>query len=569
MDRITPLFKSLIDTIKGENKELKKLLIKLYKTNLKTEISKREQTSSVKVENLPETQKVEGKVDIDFPETQKVEVTNQVTIPEYPKIPDVQKVQVTNPVKIPEQQKIDLSKVEQKLDDARDLLEDAVRGINKQKFNIPKPLPVKVINQQTVAPVSGGYNKNIETILKSIDKQQTLATSVVANPLRFDSFGRARVSEPFTIFDSKQLHDSAPLFWDDQEVSGAGTSTTHNTNKASTSISVSATTAGKRVRQTFQRFNYQPGKSQLIKMTGNLSAGGSGITASVGYFDDNNGVFFSAIDGVINVVRRTYTSGSPVDEAVPQSNWNVDKMDGTGVSKINIDPTKVQIMWIDFEWLGVGSVRMGFVVNGIFYHCHTFNHANIIDSVYMSTPNLPIRYEIENDGTGSSATLMHICSSVESEGGQEKLGILRHTDSGSVSSLSAGTKYAVLGLRLKSTHIDVSVLLENLSCVATSVNDQAHWELIFNPTVAGTFTYSDQTNSAVQVATGANTNIVTGGYEIDGGYFATALPVSPTTPNALRLGANISGSVDEIVLAVRPITNNITVEGSLTWRELL
>ena len=79
-----------------------------------------------------------------------------------------------------------------------------------------------------------------------------------------DAFGRLRISEPFTIFDSKQLHNNQPLFWDDAETSGTGTSSAHSSARASTTISVSATTAGKRVRQSLQRFNYQPGKSQLV-----------------------------------------------------------------------------------------------------------------------------------------------------------------------------------------------------------------------------------------------------------------------------------------------------------------
>jgi len=383
-----------------------------------------------------------------------------------------------------------------------------------------------------------------------------------------DAFGRLRVSNLTTLFDSKQINDNMPLFWDDSEVSGSGTTSTYNANQASTTIAVGATTAGKRVRQTFQRFNYQPGKSQLVVLTALLADAGVGNTACLGYFDDKNGLFFMIKDSVMSVVRRTYTSGSAVNTVVEQSSFNIDKMDGTGSSGVTLDPSKTQIMFMDFEWLGVGRVRMGFYNAGVPIYCHEFLHANVESLVYMSTPNLPLRYEIENDGTGPAASLLHMCSSVASEGGITNLGILRHEDSGSVSSLSTGTKYAILGIRLKSTHTDVNVILKNLSLLATSQNDLAHWELQFNPSVAGTFTYADVTNSAIQVAQGASTNTVTNGTHIDGGYFSTTLPISPKLDSSLRLGAAIDGTVDEIVLVVRPITNNITVEGSLTWREL-
>jgi hypothetical protein len=385
-----------------------------------------------------------------------------------------------------------------------------------------------------------------------------------------DAFGRWRVSEPQTIFDSKQLYDAQPLFWDDQQVSGTGTTSTHNPNTASTVLSVSGTTAGRRVRQTFMRFNYQPGKSQLILCTGTLSAtgGGTGIVRAMGLYDDKNGIFIRDNQGTVEAVIRTYTSGTAVDNAVSQANWNLDKMDGTGASGVTLDPTKSQIVAIDFEWLGVGRVRIGFVVDGAFIYVHEFLHANRTAGVYMSTPNLPLRYEISNNGTGVASSLEHICSSVMSEGGIENLGILRHQDTGLISSLSSNTAYAVMGGRLKSTHIGVSINVENISIIG-SANDQAHWELRFGGTVAGTFTYNNLANSAVQTAIGTNANTITGGTEIDGGYFSTTQGISFTVPNAARLGSTIAGVSQEWQLVIIPITNNMSVRASVTWRELL
>ena len=385
-----------------------------------------------------------------------------------------------------------------------------------------------------------------------------------------DAFARWRVSNPETIFDSKQLWDNAPLFWDDSEVSGGSTTSTHSTDTASTVMGVALNTVGRRVRQTFMRFNYQPGKSQLILETGTLDAsgGGTGITRGWGYYDDDNGIFLKDDEGTVQFVSRSKATGSVVNTAVSQANWNLDTMDGNGLSGINLDFTKSQIIIIDLEWLGVGRVRVGFVVEGVPIYCHQFLNANVLAGVYMSTPNLPLRYEIENDGTGVASTIEHICGSVMSEGGVQDLGILRHNDSGAVSGLSSGTEYALLGIRLKSTHLDASVLIENLSALATTQNDKAHWNLVLNPAVGGTFTYSNETDSVVQTAIGASTNTITGGTPIDGGYFSTVAPTSISIPNALRLGSKIDGTVDEIVFTIVPITNNITVHGSVTRREL-
>lgn len=385
-----------------------------------------------------------------------------------------------------------------------------------------------------------------------------------------DAFGRLRVGNPQTLFDSKQIFDNQLLFWDDQEVSGTGTTSVHSVATASTIMSVSASTAGRRIRQTYQRFNYQPGKSQKIILTGTLqkSGGGQGITRGYGYYDDQNGLIIQEQNGEIYVVIRSSVTGTPVDTKVPQHEWNIDKMDGTGQSKVVLDKTKSHILLIDFEWLGIGRVRFGFVIDGKVLYVHQFNHTNIIQGVYMSTPNLPVRYEIESDGTNEEASIEHICSTVISEGGSEKLGVLRHQDSGVISGLGNGNVHGTIGIRLKNTHYGASVVLESLSVLLSTTNDFAHWELRLNPTVAGTVNWISKSNSAIEYSIGTSANIASGGIEIDGGFFSTNIPTQNTTPNALRLGASINGTPDEIWLIVIPLSNNVSANSSVTWREL-
>jgi len=401
-----------------------------------------------------------------------------------------------------------------------------------------------------------------------------------SNAMRFDdtpnldAFSRLRVSQPLTLFDSKQIHDNQPLFWDDQQESGSGTTSVHSVNAARTRMGVALNTAGKRTRQTFMRFTYHPGKSQLVVMTTLLSGGGSGITASVGAFDDDNGIFFSSIDGTLKAVIRSNVTGTPVDTAISQSSWNKDKMDGSGPSGQTIDPTKTQILWFDFEWLGVGRIRFGFKIDGIFILAHQVLNANALDVVYMSTPNLPLRYQIENDGTGAATTMDHLCSTVISEGGKSELGVLRCVSTGGthVDVATENIIYAILGIRLKSTHLGADIEIVSADIAEHTGSKFLEWMLILNGTVAGPPTWGDETNSAIQTFTGATANTVTGGTVIGGGHFASANKGGAegnTISSALRLGAAIDNTVDEIVLAVRPIggSANADVEGSLIWRE--
>ncbi len=405
---------------------------------------------------------------------------------------------------------------------------------------------------------------------------QSVAVDLPAT--RFDAFQRLRVSNPETIFDSKQIFDNAPLFWDDAQVSGGSTTTSHSVNTASSTIGVGNAAAGVRLRQTFMRFNYQPGKSQQIIMTGVLdkSGGGTGIVRDIGLADDNNGVFFQDDGGTINVVVRSKTSGSVVDTKVAQSDWNHDKMDGSGPSGITLDFSKSQIYMIDFEWLSVGTVSFSFFVDGGLHACHHVHNANSLTVAYMSTPNLPLRYRIENDGNGVASTLEHICSTVISEGGSTDLGVLRYKSTAGthVDANVENTVYAIVGIRLKAANLGATIKIVSISLVEHQGAKEYEWFLVFNPTVAGTFTYSDETNSSVQTATGALANTVTGGTIIPGGMASSAqkggVAESKSIDSARRLGADISGTVDTIVLCVRPIggSANIDIEGSIGWREL-
>ena len=392
-----------------------------------------------------------------------------------------------------------------------------------------------------------------------------------------DAFARLRVSNPSTIFDSKQIFDNQPLFWDEELETGAGITSAHSTDTASTVITSTINTAGLFTRQTFMRFNYQPGKSQQVMMTGILdrSGGGTGVERRIGLFDDDNGLFFEDNAGTIGVTRRTNVTGTPADNTVAQANWNVDVMDGTGPSGITIDWTKFQIFFIDFEWLGAGRVRMCVVIEGKLIPVHFFLGSNVLDKVYMSTPNLPLRYQMITTGSSPVSTMEAGCSTIASEGGVQNTGILRYKSTGGthVDVATENIIYAIVGIKLKSTHLGATITIENISLDEHVGTKKYEWMLIFNPTVADTFTYGAETNSAVETATGATANTVTGGTIITGGMASTdkfgGITLSSTIPNALRLGADISNVVDEIVLCVRPIggDSGLDIEGSITWRE--
>ncbi len=380
-----------------------------------------------------------------------------------------------------------------------------------------------------------------------------------------DAFGRLRVSTPFTIFDSKQLYDGLPEFWDETITNASGNATSiHNIVNAATDMYVEA--GDSIVRQTFQRFNYQPGKSQLVMFTVNLGGTLEGVTARVGYFDENNGVFFMVKDGDLHIGQRK----DGVDTTVARPDWNIDRFDGTDGSGIDLQPDQAQILIMDMEWLGTGTVRYGFVLDGVVRYVHATNNANTTDSVYISTPNNPLRYEVST--TNASATLQHICSMVASEGGVDPNGLFHYSDMDNPTNANSITEwYALKGIRLKANELGRVIDPTKISLLATT-NDNLQWGLFWNPTVDGTFTYS--VDHCVEIATGdvaGNPSVNTLsdlGQRIDGGYMLARGEVHIDLNNKRRLGASIGGTRDQIVLAVQPFTTNLDVLGGIGWREI-
>lgn len=393
-----------------------------------------------------------------------------------------------------------------------------------------------------------------------------------------DAFDNLRVSNSYTIFDSKQLYDKQPLFWD--EIIHGGATSYHVQADACTRMEVTASADDWVIRQTKQRFNYQPGKSQKILFTF-YGQQESGLTKQAGYFSGvSDGTFLQPDNGIYfetnGDVSWNIAKNGTVTETVKRENWNYDVLDGTGPSGVSITFNSSHIGIIDFGWLGVSRVRVGFIIDGIIRYCHYFNHANdpAFTSVYMSNPNLPLRYTIQSDGTGAGH-FDHICSSVASEGGQELTGILRSVNTGTVhiDANTADTAYALIGIRLKSDYRATTVLPEFTSVMAETTT-AFRWQIVLNPTIAGTFAYSGLTNSSVEYAIGTTANTVTAGtgIVIDSGYVPDSKGGSEGArrlETALRLGSTTAGVMDTFVIMATPLTANADFHAAVTFRELL
>lgn len=314
-----------------------------------------------------------------------------------------------------------------------------------------------------------------------------------------DAFGRLRTSAPMTLFDSSHRFKDNGLW----NTSTTGTaSATFNTNQGLVDLTVNNLINAEVVRETTKIFSYQPGKSLLVLNTFVMEPAKSGLRQRVGYYGDNNGMYFEVDGATLNLVKRTSVSGSLSEVRIAQSSWNGDKLDGTGSSGFTLDASKAQIFWMDIEWLGVGSVRLGFIINGQYIVCHTFHHANVITSTYITTASLPLRYEIKNTAaTSGSSTLKQICSSVISEGGYELRGLQQAVTiplNAPRDCTNANTYYPVISIKLRSGYLDSIVILTALSLLGTGNNAVFNWQVVASGTTSGGSWADAATDSAVQ-----------------------------------------------------------------------
>jgi hypothetical protein len=388
-----------------------------------------------------------------------------------------------------------------------------------------------------------------------------------------DAFGRLRTSAPYTIFDSQNRYAIDNQF---DTSTATGGSTTYLPNESSVRMDVTTSSGSEVVRQSYRCMPYQPGKGLLCLATFVMNTAKTGLRQRVGYFGTQNGVFIQQNDSTVSFVLRSYISGSVSDaRIVTQNNWNGDKLDGTGDSGFTLDLTKAQILWMDFEWLGVGSVRCGFIIDGQYIVCHTFENANDITSVYMTTAILPIRYEITNTAaTASASSLKQICSSVVSEGGYEQTSI-EHVARRTTTRTSISTTFLPLvSIRLASTALNAVVLPVKFNVMPTSTGDDFEVILTKNSTgLTGASWAAVASDANVEMDTSATAMTV--GTIVDIQYVKSTNQSSGTINQTagynwdLQLGSSLTGTSDIYTLGIRVLSGSSGAAiGSLTFYDL-
>lgn len=371
-----------------------------------------------------------------------------------------------------------------------------------------------------------------------------------------DAFGRLRVSSPFALFAVQNQYDAEPLQMEGG-ASGTGVAPAHDANTRMVALSCTAGT-GVSFFQSYEYIPYQPGKSQLGMFTFVIGAAVANVTVDTGIFDVDNGIFLrqNGTSG-IQVVRRTKTSGSVVDNAVSQSSFNLDKLDGTGPSGVTFDVTMDQLLIIDAQFLSMGRARIGFSFNGRVYYVHQFLHTNVISVPYMQTLALPVAMVMTATASGSTKTSYFKCAAVSSEGGVEDIGYRWSTAEQAVTAAS-GARTHIASMRPMTTFNSKTnrsrILIHSVGLVAGA--NPVYWELAIGSTFSAGPTWPGtavNAYSAAEATTAVGTLSAVGAV-IESGYLASsnvtkgadeihlskALPITLDRAGAVRANGTLS-----------------------------
>jgi len=421
-----------------------------------------------------------------------------------------------------------------------------------------------------VTVVDGGGSITVDGSVNANITGGNVVTTITGTNL--DAFGRLRVSEPYTLFDSQNLYVDGGQF---SNVTATSGSVTYVPAESSFNLSVTAANGSSVINQARTTQAYQPGKSLLVMNTFAFATLAAGCRQRVGYFTSANGVYFEADGTTLYLVIRSSASGSLVEERIAQTSWNTDTLKtgaGPNPSGINLDPTLTQIFWCDIEWLGVGNVRAGFVINGQFIVCHVFQHANQPGNtrVYMTTATLNPRYEITNtSATAGARTMKQICSTVISEGGYNPLTTINYVGSGiQPTRLSTGNVYTSLAsIRLNPSCIDAVVTPSQIDLLLTDVQ-YGSFQLVLNASNATGLTFSNVGSSIVQANTSAvqisDGTVIYAGLTSSRDTFAVSEDVS----RRLQLSRSANGTPDVLTLCAGYGSNNADVIWKFGWSEL-
>lgn len=340
--------------------------------------------------------------------------------------------------------------------------------------------------------------------------------SAVVEASRYDSAGRASNNSVFgeklvgvrkpTIASQFQYgfntYEAVSSFLNGGSVSNAD---------AMSTISTGTATNGYAMLQSKRALRYVPGSEAYLFGTNVFSTPKENSFQRGGLFDDQNGFFIGYEGTVFGVSRRR----AGTTTFVPQSQFNLDKLDGTGESGFEIDPTKGNVYAIKFGYLGFATIYFEVLsTEGKWITFHKIEYPNTATVPHIANSMLPVRSEVGNTGNNTDMRLSTGSVSAGIVNGSNADPATRAFSAQAPTTSVTTTSGVLVSFKNKTTYNSitnyVSALLDLIS-IAIDGNKNMVLQLWKNPTLTNTPTWADvDVNSVLQRATNATITAGTG-----------------------------------------------------------
>lgn len=430
------------------------------------------------------------------------------------------------------------------------------------------PVPTTIVNE---VEIKNDINDPITVAGSTINPWGNKVLQVDDDTVQHTSKNRRKISSYEIISFNTFQHGDDPEIWD-TAITGSSIAL-FDPYMGMMNLQVGGNTGDQVIRQTRRVVRYIPGRSNEISMAVKFTTPTTGVRRRFGVFDEFNGAFFEdGGDGNYYVVCRRNSSSGVIETKIPRFNWNIDKLDGTGPTGIVADPTKMQLMVIEYEWYGTGQVEFKFIIDNNAIAIHRFNHANISETAWSSTPFLPVRAEITNFGGVPGPHSFYVGStSVLAEGDVGPIGI-EYNVASPITGKSAGQSnnfVPVISIRMQSDKLDSCIIPVDFQA-ATLDNTGLFYRIVLNSVLTNAVWNPVGNNSFCEydIAATAQTN----GKLLKSGY------ISPTSQGTVykftekilnQLGRKNMGTVSDVLtIEVATVNSNKSVFGTLNWVEV-
>ena len=341
-------------------------------------------------------------------------------------------------------------------------------------------------------------------------------------------------------------------------------------------LTSSTTTASTALFQSKQHARYKSGLGGVDRFTALFTSPVAATEQYIGLADEvgssaafKNG-YMIGYDGTTFGFHR-FQNDSKITVAI--SNWD-DPLDGSGDSGVTIDQTKLNIFYIQYQYLGAGAIKVWYQKpDGDVALVHAVQYANLNTEPSTHNPNFHHTMWVNNKATSSNLIIKSSSYGYFVEGKTTYIELHQPENaSGTKQKTTVTTEVAIFTIRNKSIYasktnfIDIVLLGFGAGIEAVAANNLADVRVVKNATLGGAPLWADinTTNSIVEIDVAGTT--VAGGKEL-----GTALGILAGKNDSIRaplINNKILLHPGESLTIAGSSANSATIRSQITWREL-